>query len=149
MDRFIAGWLSGIVGGILMNIWSFFSYHVLNFENHRYIDWTGAVIYGKLPESILEIVIAIILNLLFAGFLGGVYAMIIFVLGSDHHLLKGVIISTFFAFIFFTVPSLFQEPILKIVEVESVISNYIGAVIWGLSVSTVLQRIDINKSIKA
>lgn len=132
-----------------MNTWSFFSYHVLNFTKHRYIDWTGALIYGKLPESILEIVIAIILNLLFAGFLGGVLAMIMFVLGSDHYLLKGVIIATFFSFMFFTIPTLFQEPILKTVGVESVISNYIGATIWGLTVSTVLHRIDISKTIKA
>lgn len=149
MDRFIAGWLSGLGGGILMNIWSFFSFHVLNLTKYRLIDWTGALVYGKLPDTVLEAVVALLVNLLFAGFLGGVFAMIIMILGSDQFILKGIIISTIFAFIFLTLPSLFQEPILRKLEVESVISNYIEAIIWGLSVPTILQRIDITKSIKA
>lgn len=149
MDRFTAGWISGVVGGVLMNLWDFFSFFVLQFTQHTYVDWTSAMIYGKLSTTTLEFIVALILNFLFAGFLGSVLAMIIFVLGSDHYLLKGVIISTIFAFIFFTAPTLFQEPIFRTVPVDSVISNYIGAIIWGLTVPAVLHRIDVKKTIKA
>lgn len=149
MDRFIAGWVSGVIGGVFMNTWSLISFHVLNFTKFRFIDWTGCMIYGKIPESILEIVVALLLNLLFAGFLGSIFAMVIYYIGSDFLYLKGIIIGTVFAFMFLTAPTLFQEPTLKTMDVNSVISNYTGAIIWGLAVARSLKWIDKKDYIKA
>jgi len=149
MDRFIAGWVSGLIAGVLMNAWSFLSFHVLSLTEHMIIDWTGGMIYGKAPESILEIFVALLLNFLFAGFLGGVFAMVIFHIGSDFLYLKGIIIATMFAFTFFTIPTLFQEPMFKKVAVNSVISNYIGATIWGIAAARILKWIDKREHIKA
>lgn len=149
MDRFVSGWFSGLVAGIAMNIWSFISSHLLSFTKFRIVDWTGGMIYGKLPESALEVIVALALNLLFAGFLGSVFAMIIFYIGSDFLYLKGVIIAAIFTFIFLTVPTLFQEPTFKSLDVNSVISNYLGSFLWGLTVSVMLKFIDKKQYIKA
>lgn len=148
MDRFISGWLSGLVAGALMNMWSFFSFHILNFTKYRIVDWTGGIIFGKLPENLTEIIVALILNLLFAGFLGSISAMILFHIGSDYLYVKGIIIATIFTFVFLSAPTLFQEPMFKSMDVNSVISNYIGSIIWGLTVSGSLKWIDKNYSIK-
>ncbi len=149
MDRFIAGWLSGLIAGVIMNAWSFFSFHVLTFTKYRFIDWTGGMIYGKTPESVLEIIVALILNLLFAGFLGSIFAMILLYICSDFLYLKGIIIGSVFAFVFLSAPTLFQEPTFKSMNVNSVISNYIGATIWGLATARTLRGIDRKGFIKA
>ena len=74
--------------------------------------------------------------------------MVIFHIGSDFLYLKGIIIATMFAFTFFTIPTLFQEPMFKKVAVNSVISNYIGATIWGIAAARILKWIDKREHIK-
>jgi hypothetical protein len=148
MDRFIAGWLAGIAGGILMNIWSFVSYHLLQFSQHRFIDWSGVMLYGEIPNSTAEILVALIMQLIFAGFTGALFAILLPLVSGRHHLLKGVIYSLTVTFIFFSIPTLFREPIFSHTPVDTVISNNIGAIIWGLTTAALLQRINIKSNLR-
>lgn len=142
LDRFTAGLLSGTFGGILMNIWSFISYHPLNFEEHRFVDWTGVMLYGQLPKTFLEVTVALLIHLLFVGFLGGIFALILPLLGSENYLLKGTTYAVFLGFIFFAIPTLFREPTFVKTPVDTVISNLIGASIYGLTLAQTLHMID-------
>ncbi len=91
MDRFFRGFTAGVVGGVLMQIWSFFSFHVLDFCKLRVIDWAAIMIFGKQTETILETIFAVFAHLLFAGFLGMVFAFLLLRVTSRLCLLKGVI----------------------------------------------------------
>ena len=148
MDRFTAGLLSGFAGGILMNIWSFISFYVLQFEQHRFIDWSGVMLYGSVPNSLPEVIVALIMQFIFASFVGGLFAMLLPLISSSNYHLKGIIFAIFITFVFYSIPTLFREPIFTQTPVESVISNNIGAVIWGLTTATVLKRINNKTSLK-
>ncbi len=39
MDRFFRGFTAGVVGGVLMQIWNFFSFHDSNFTKLCFMDY--------------------------------------------------------------------------------------------------------------
>ena len=131
-----------------MNIWSFISFYVLQFEQHRFIDWSGVMLYGSVPNSLPEVIVALIMQFIFASFVGGLFAMLLPLISSSNYHLKGIIFAIFITFVFYSIPTLFREPIFTQTPVESVISNNIGAVIWGLTTSTMLKRINNKTSLK-
>lgn len=144
MDRFTAGLLSGFAGGIIMNIWEFISYHLLQFSRHRYVDWSGVMLFGSLPGTASEVVVALIMQLIFASFMGALFSMLLPLVGGKNHLVKGVVFAIIMTFVFYVIPTLYREPIFTYTPVESVISNNIGAIIWGLTTAALLKRINIS-----
>jgi hypothetical protein len=144
VDRFTAGLLSGFAGGIIMNVWEFISYHPLQFSQHRYVDWSGVMLFGSLPDTASQVVVALIMQLIFASFMGGLFSLILPLVGSGNHLIKGVVFAIIMTFVFYVIPTLYREPIFTYTPVESVISNNIGAIIWGLTTAALLKRINIS-----
>ena len=102
MDRFTAGLLSGLAGGILMNIWSFFSFYVLKFEQHRFIDWSGVMLFGNVPNTVPEVIVALIMQFIFASFVGGLFAVLLPLISSRNHHIKGVVFAIFITFVFYS-----------------------------------------------
>ena len=49
MDRVMKGVIAGVLGGIVMNIWSFISVYILKFSNLLYLDWLSVMLYGHKP----------------------------------------------------------------------------------------------------
>ncbi len=141
MDRFIAGWISGLVGGIMMNLWEFISFHLLGFSQHRFVDWTSIAMYGRLPQNAFEVILALVFHILFTGFLGGIFALVLSYIGSEYPVMKGVIYATILTFAFFAVPTFLQHPILSQTPAVTVVSNHIGAIIWGVSMARTLHRL--------
>ncbi|MBS4026429.1 MAG: hypothetical protein KGZ96_12230 [Clostridia bacterium] len=48
---FYRGFIAGVAGGIVMNIESLLSFHILNFTTLRFLDWVGVILYGTLPKT--------------------------------------------------------------------------------------------------
>lgn len=100
MDRFYRGLLSGLAGGIVMNIWSMFSYHILHFTTRRFLDWSAVILYGQLPRNWFEALYALLLQLLWVGLLGVIFAFLIRDLSTSKGLLiKGVFFGVISGFI--------------------------------------------------
>lgn len=142
MDRFFRGFLSGVVGGIAMTLCSNVAVSLLNWNIISFIDWAGIMIYGDLPRSHAEGLIALILHLIWVGSLGVVFAFLILQITSQGYLLKGVLFSIVMGFFIHALPTVFQMPILKEASLQTVVSNKIGAVIWGLVMSKTLHWLD-------
>jgi predicted membrane-bound dolichyl-phosphate-mannose-protein mannosyltransferase len=115
---------------------------VLNWEVIRFIDWAGIMIFGDLPRSHGEGLIALSLQLIWVGALGVVFAFLILQITSQGYLLKGFIYALTVGFLIYAVPTVFQVPILKEASLVTVVSNKIGAVIWGLAMSKTLHWLD-------
>ena len=142
MDRFYRGFLAGVVGGIIMNIWSFISVDLLNFSEFHFIDWAAVMTYGSPPDNFLENMMSLITHLAWTGFLGIVTAYIIPLTTSRKFLLKGVIIGFILFFILNALPVLFQTPYLHDITSETALSNAIGSILWGLGTALTLRYLD-------
>jgi len=142
MDRFFRGFIAGIGGGIVMNVWSLFSYHVLNFSDRRYLDWTSAILFGHLPRSVPEAAYALVIQILWVGLLGILFAYLVPAITSRGYLFKGAIYGLLLGFIIYAVTTIFRLPDLTSFNLATVMSNHFGGLIWGLTMAYVLHRLD-------
>ena len=142
MDRFYRGLTASVAGGVLMNVWSFFSYHILHFSNRRFVDWISIIVYGYLPENLEQILYALLLHLLWVGFLGIIFAYLIPGITSRGYLFKGLFYGVIVGIITYGIPTLFKTPYLAVVPFKTSISNHIGGAIWGLTMAYTLRLLD-------
>lgn len=142
MDRFVSGFIAGGVGGILKNIWSFLAFHVLGFGQLRFADWASVIIFGRLASSTMEVVFSTLAYLIFVGILGIVFAYLIPALSSRFYLFKGVIYGICLGLIFYSLPVLFKIPQLMRMDLNTVISFWVGDIIWGLALGATLKWLD-------
>ncbi len=125
-----------------MVLWSLVAVSLLNWEIIRFIDWAGIMIFGDLPRSHAEGLIAFILHLMWVGALGVVFAFLVLQITSQGYLLKGIIYAIVIGFLIYAVPTVFQIPILKEASLTTVVANKIGAAIWGLVMAKTLYWLD-------
>ncbi|KJS22140.1 MAG: hypothetical protein VR72_07225 [Clostridiaceae bacterium BRH_c20a] len=142
MDRNIRGMIAGAIGGITMNIWSFFSYHALGFAKLRFPDWSSLMIFEKKPESLSMFIIALLTQLAWSGFLGALFAHAIPLISSKGYLIKGAFYGFLASFLIYVIPTLFQHPIHEIFDFGTVVTDIIGGVIWGITTVVVLKYLD-------
>ena len=142
MDRFFRGMTAGMLGGILMNAWSFFSYSMLHFTTMRFVDWTGIVLYGHPPIGFGQTLYALFFHLFWAGFLGVIFAFAVPIITSRGLLFKGIFYSLICSFLIYAVPRLYQMPQFKTTLFKTTLSNNIGAIIWGASLALTLLFIE-------
>lgn len=121
-----------------MTILDLMSFHLVKFSAHRYLDWSAIMLLGDRPNTIVEAVYALFIHLVWAGFLGVIFAFLIMVIGRRGLLLKGAILGFIAGFIFYAIPKLFETNQLYATPIESVIANHSGAVVWGLLTAYVI-----------
>lgn len=142
MDRFLRGLISGVIGGVVMNIWSMTSYYFFHFSNRRFLDWAAVLIFGHLPSNIYETLLALLTQILWAGFLGILFAYFIPVITSRDYLLKGAFWGFISGFIMYALAILLNMPYFHAVSFDTVLSQMIGGILWGLTLAYTLERLD-------
>ena len=138
-DKITKGFIAGLTGGIVMNIVDYIIY--LNFDDELYLEWGAIVIFGRLPENILEIIIAQISQLFFAGFLGIVYIYLINKLSSKNHLFTGLIYGIMVWFVIYAISLAFRLPHLTTHSLAAILSNSLGSILYGVTLVLILQRL--------
>lgn len=142
MDRFFRGLTAGIVGGIAMNLWSAFAVSILDLKIRRFIDWAGVILYGDLPRTHFQGLFALIIQLLWVGLLGIIFAYLISYTTSRGYLLKGAYYGVVIGLIIYAIPALFRTPYLTLHSTATVLSNHTGGLIWGLTMAQTLRWLD-------
>ena len=142
MDRFFRGFLAGVAGGVTMTAWDLISFHLASFSEHRYLDWSALLLLGDKPTTFIEAAYALLVHLIWSGFMGIIFAFLVMLIGDRKLALKGAILGFNAGFLFYAIPKLFVASDLYSTPIESVISNHIGAVIWGLTAGYVLSYLD-------
>ncbi len=148
MDRYFRGLISGIIGGIAMNLWALVVLFILQWEIIRFVDWAGIFLFGDLPRSHLQGAISLGMHIIFVGFLGVVFAFLIPQVTSRGYLLKGVSYGVITGLFIYAIPTLFQMPILAEHSTATVVSNIIGGIIWGLTMAQALRWLDRKAFVK-
>ncbi|ATW24420.1 hypothetical protein [Candidatus Formimonas warabiya] len=140
-DRLTRGFVAGLIGCIPLFIFNNAAYY-LKISQLRYLDFAAVIIYGHRVTNTMEVLFAFFATLFFASALGVVFACLIPAVTHRNILFKGFLFSGGVWFFCYALTVLFKIPEVSHVNVFTAFCNFIGAVIWGLSLAYALQWID-------
>lgn len=140
-DRFTRGFLAGLAGGIAMNAFSAAS-TALDWVEVTFADWAGVFIFGRQPQGIAESTVALAGQLFFAAIVGVVFAYLVYVTTSRNYMFKGLIYGLGVWFLTYAAAILFRVPSLVQFGMDTVSSNLVGSLIYGLVLAWVLKHLD-------
>jgi len=140
-DRVTAGFISGIIAGIAMNIVDWIGF-IIGFHEERLLDWAAIAIYGHLPNTLAEIIFAQMGQLFFAGFLGFILSVILLKLTSGNYLIKGLLFGLIAWFALYAISIAIRLPSLEQHTLNTTISHFISSSVYGLLLTFTLNWFD-------
>lgn len=138
-DRVTAGFSSGIIAGVFMNIIDWLGYW-LNLYEEQLLDWAAVVTYGALPTTFPQTLFAQLEQILFSGFMGIIFSYLLLSLTNDDLLLKGWIYGIFSWFFIYAISIAIRLPNLESHSYASTVSHFITASVYGLVLAIALKR---------
>lgn len=142
MDRYFRGLVAGVAGGVAMNLWSAFAVSILKLKIIRFINWAGYILYGDLPRTHFQGFYALLIQLTWVGLLGIIFAYSIPLTTSRGYLPKGAFYGVVTGLIIYAIPTFLQTPVLAEHNVQTVLSNHAGGLIWGITMAQMLRWLD-------
>jgi hypothetical protein len=142
-DRVLAGFTSGILAAVGADIVNWLFYY-LNFADKRFLDWAAVIFLGHLSNNVLEVVIMQIAQIVWDGFMGIVFIMIIPTIKSHGIVLKGIIYAISLLFIFRATSVLFDLPYLKSLTMGTFLSNALCSIVWGVLIALIIKRFSVH-----
>ncbi|SFH29943.1 Conserved membrane protein YqhR [Desulfotomaculum arcticum] len=141
-DRTTRGFIAGVLGGIVMNIISYISYY-LNIANLRFLDWPSIIITGHSPTNALQAIFFFLIQLIFVGFLGIIFAYLVSKLvTSINYIFKGFLFAVLSWFAIYSLTYIADVPKLTPLTMGTAVTDFIGALVFGFVVSETLNRFD-------
>lgn len=99
-------------------------------------------IYGLTPEGVGETIFALASVFFFFGFLGIAFAFLLTYISDQNYVLKGWVFGLAIWFISYAIAHLYKIPQLEVIPLMTAFWNFIGASVWGITLSLVLKRLD-------
>lgn len=141
-DRATRGMIAGFVAGIITKSYDLTAFY-LGISTLRWMDFSGLMMYGKIPVYLSHQIFATLGTLFFHSLLGIMFVILIQrLLTSKNLLLKGWFFSVALWFIIFAVFHLFKVQELNVVPLKTTISSFVGASIWGLTLAKIVLWLD-------
>ena len=141
-DRFTNGVISGTIASIIQNLLTFISYYLLHFAKIRYLDYASEMLYGHFPKNFIETVFAQMGQILFDGFLGIIFAMVVPLIKKENFLFKGWYYGATSWFLIFSLGILFKIPSLHHPAWQTVVSNFFSASVYGLVLAFTFRKLE-------
>lgn len=130
-DRLTRGVIAGIAGGIVMSVIDYIFY-ALGIVEVLYLDWAAVLIYGYRFNTTMEAVIAQFGQFLFSGIMGIIFAYLLPLVTSVNYLFKGMLFGLIVWFGSYALTLLFKVTPLIPIHADTVLSNIVTAIIYGL-----------------
>lgn len=131
MDKFFTGFLSGMIGGMAMDLWGFLLKDLLGIASRNYVDWTGVVIYGIMPETWNEFLFAFASHIVWTGFLGSGLAYLLPRLTLQGLRTKGALFGFLISFFIYALAILGRLPYFSKIPFATAATNALGGLLWG------------------
>ena len=138
-DRYTRGLTAGLLAGVIALAWNLFSFYVLRFATLLWGDFVAALIFRRPVAAPWEYVFSMLIGVMFTGFLGVVFSLLIPVTKSRFLWLKGLLFGVAIWFLAYSLAIMFRIPTLTHIPSPTVLSNFIGASLWGLSLGIFLE----------
>lgn len=143
MDRTFRGLISGLIAGIVMNIWNFAEVYLLHISNIRLLDWVAVLTSGTKSQSIFQVITDLIIQIIWDGFLGIIFAHLLEKITSRGIIIKSALFATILWFFFRAVAVLYRiTPLYAGQAFAGRFFNLLGAVLWGAILGILLKRFD-------
>lgn len=143
MDRTLRGLLAGIIAGLPMNVWNLADYYFLHITEIRFLDWAAVLLTWSKPPTPVETVVALLIHLLWDGFLGIIFAHLLSLVTSRGLIIKSTFYGLLLWFSFKIIVNLFRVPVLSGLQpFPGSVSNLLAVVVWGIVLGTVLRKLD-------
>lgn len=142
MDRFFRGLLSGMSGGLAMDLWGFVVKDLLHISSRNYVDWASVVTYGFLPNNWYEFLIAFVTHLLWTGFLGIIFAYLLPNLSTRGYRIKGGFFGFVIGFFIYGIAIFLRMPFFTKIPFPTAASNAVGGIIWGVLMAETLEWLE-------
>jgi len=146
-DRTTKGFIAGVIGGIAMNIVSYISYY-LNIANLRFVDWPSIFVTGQSATNALLVLFSLLVQLIFAGFLGIVFAYLISKLvTSINYVFKGLLFGVLSWFAIYSLTYIANVPKLTPLTMGTAVTDFMGALVFGFVLAETLNRFDTREKL--
>lgn len=143
MDKTFSGFFAGIYAGLIVSVISLPAYYWFHIVKIRFLDWTAILVLRDLPQNIPETIYALLLQLLWDGFLGIIFAFLLPLMSAKGYKTKGAIYGLFLSFIFCSIAVLFRVPFLSAkVPFVTVLFNQLCVIIWGIFLAVILKKLE-------
>lgn len=131
-DRLLRGFVAGVIGGISANMWSFFM-GWMELSTLRFVDWTAIMLYGHIaPFTPGEIAFALLIQLGFCAGAGIIFSYLLLFITNQHLYFRGWLFSCSIWVMVYVVTLLFKVEGTIPLPLKTVISNFVGATIYGV-----------------
>ncbi len=137
--------MSGIIAGVLMQALNLLLVKVLNFGQDLLLDYSGEMLIGSRPTTLLEMIISSIGHFIWTGFLGVLFIYLLLGINSNFIIAKGIIFSLVSWFLLYGAGIMFNVPLLKTNTILTVISIGITGIVFGVAVPVVITLFDKSK----
>jgi hypothetical protein len=106
------------------------------------VDFASIIVYGDLNRQIPELIFAQAFQLGFSAFWGIIYAYLLTKTSKHHYLFKGIFYGTALWGAIYIVAMLYRVPELRYTSLQTAISNYISAAIFGGILAGIYKRLE-------
>ncbi len=146
-DRLFRGFTAGLIGGVVINIFGFISAS-LQFSEAPFWEWASIIILGITEVGSLgEHLIGLFGHLIFTGTLGVVFAYLLPAVKSRLYLFKGWLFGVVSWFVIYSISHLYRVEGTFPLQLNTAVSNSIGASIYGLVLAWSLAWLDKKKKV--
>ena len=143
MDRTIRGLLAGVIAGIVKDSWNLIDYYFLHITEIRFLDWAAILATWSRPRNSLSTVFFLMLQILWDGFLGIIFAHLLISITTRYLILKSILFSLMLWFVFKIIVNLYRVPLLSGIQPQpEAISNVMAVILWGVIMGLVLKKLD-------
>lgn len=136
-DRFLRGFVSGVIGGIIMNLASLVFY-LSRLTNLPFWEWAAIIVLGKQPANTYDLILTLASHLFFTGILGIIFAYLLLLFNPAFLLFKGVVYALTIWFFIYGLTLLFKVKGTVPINYSTALCNITGAILYGLTLSTLL-----------
>jgi hypothetical protein len=131
-DRFTLGFIAGIIGAIPMNAMNLFNYYITHLAELRYLDFAGFMIFGRLPITVGEVILAQFIQLGFSGVLGALFTKALEWVTPKNSLFKGLLWGTGAWFVLYSITVLYKIPALSTPNLSTAFMQNISTAMYGV-----------------
>lgn len=141
-DRLLRGALAGIIASLCMIAFNFFSYYILHFAQQTWIESLSQLVLGQSPKDILDFIAAFGSFIIWNGFLGAIFVIIVVRKQGGSYLGRAVGYGLIIWFFLLTIGTLYHIETLDMVSSLTVFSNWISITIYGIVLGWITKRWD-------
>lgn len=144
-DRFTKGVIAGMSGAILQNIYAYFA-ELLGFTNTIYLDVARAVLLNGNYQGFFAILVSFLGHLIIDSFWGVVFVFLIIKITDEYFIFKGIVFGFGIWFLVrVIITKFFNLPVLSNNTPEIAFFFFIGAALFGLTLTLVLNLLNTQK----